>query len=229
MFSHPSPLDALAPAERRRLLERAVPRCLAREQSLYLTGEPAERTHLLVEGIVKMLARDANGRATILCLGRPGDLLGEIPLLDGGLQPLDVVAATPARVLSLDPDLLLDVLRRSPEAALAVAGALASRVRWLCGTALERSANNVPARLAGRLLELAELLGRMRGGTIEMDIPLAQEDLGRLAGMCRESACKALRSFQREGVLDYRGRALRILRPDALERIRCGGRLRSGT
>jgi CRP-like cAMP-binding protein len=57
---------------------------------------------------------------------------------------------------------------------------------------------------------------------------VAQGDLGRLAGISRESTCKALRSFQSQGLLDYRGRRLRILRPDVLERIRCTGRMARG-
>ena len=97
-------------------------------------------------------------------------------------------------------------------------------------TAVERTSSEVPARLAGRLLDLADLLGTVRQGAVEMELPLAQGDLGRLAGMCRESACKTLRRFKSQGLLDYRGRRLRILRPDALERwsSRCKHRSRRG-
>ena len=221
----PPLLAALEPSERAQLLSRAVARTLAPGQSLYLAGGSAGRAHLLLEGIAKLMARNGEGHATILCLALPGELVGEIGLFDEGPQPLDVVAATPARVLGLDSAALHATLRRNPRAALEAAGAIARRLRWICDASLERSAGTVPARLAGRLLELADLLGRMRGGTIEVEIPLAQEDLGRLAGMCRESACKALRGFKRQGVLDYSGRHLRILRPDVLETIRCEGRL----
>jgi CRP-like cAMP-binding protein len=127
-------------------------------------------------------------------------------------------------VLGIDADMFVQMLSRSPSGALELARAMAQRTRWLCDAALERSTATVPARLAGRLLDLADLLGRVDRGAIEMELPLAQEDLGSLAGMCRESACKTLRTFKRQGLLDYRGRRLRILRPDALERIRCSGR-----
>jgi hypothetical protein len=43
--------------------------------------------------------------------------------------------------------------------------------------------------------------------------------------MCRESTCKTLRRFQREGLVDYRRRRLRIMRPDALEEIKVTGRV----
>lgn len=227
MHSNRPLLDALSATERTRLLDRAVARRLARGESLCLAGSQSRRAHLLTSGIVKMVARGSEGQTTIVCLAGSGEVLGEISALDGRPQPLDVIAATRCEVLGIDADLLLDVVRRNPEVALVIGRALARRFRWLSDAALERSTSTVPGRLAGRLLDLADLMGRRSEGAIEVDLPLAQDDLGRLSGMCRESACKALRSFKNEGLLDYRGRRVRILRPDALERIRCAGRSRA--
>jgi CRP-like cAMP-binding protein len=126
-------------------------------------------------------------------------------------------------VLGVPGALLVDAAARSHRAALELARSLARRNRWLCDAAVERSAGSVAARLAGRLLDLADALGQVGEGCVELELPLAQDDLGRLAGMSRESACKTLRHLQAAGVLAYRGRRLRILRPDALERIRCSG------
>jgi hypothetical protein len=57
-----------------------------------------------------------------------------------------------------------------------------------------------------------------------MDLPLPQTDLGRLAGISRESTCKALRRLKQQGVLDYSRRGdLTILRPDILAAIRSEG------
>ena len=225
MDGAPSPvLDSLRPHDRTRLLDRCVPRLLRPGERLYLAGERARRAHLVTAGIIKLTARNPEGDETILCLAVPGELIGEVATVDGLPQPLDAVAATRSEVVGLDADLLLEVLGDNPGAALELARLMAQRARWICDTALERTASAVPARLAGRLLDLADILGRVERGAIEVELPLAQADLGRLAGMCRESACKTLRRFKAAGLVDYRGRSLRILRPDALERIRCGGR-----
>jgi CRP-like cAMP-binding protein len=216
-------LDSLTASDRAALLDRAVPRKLARGACLYVSGERARRAHLLTSGVIKLTARTSEGNTTILCLALAGEIVGDLATVDGLPQPLDAVAATDCEVLGVDAGLLIEVLGRSPVATLELARLLARRARWICDTATERSASAVPARLAGRLLDLGDLLGRVEGGTIEVDLPLAQEDLGRLAGMCRESACKTLRAFKRQGLLDYSRRRLRILRPDALERIRCSG------
>lgn len=220
-----SPLVSCLPErERERLLDRAVPRKLERGDALYFAGDLEGRVHLVLDGLMKLATCDAEGRPTTLALAAPGDLVGETAAVDGDAQPFDVIAVTPCELLGIDPELFLDVVTKNPAAALELARIVATRTRWIAAAAAERATNDVPARLAARLLDLAELLGRMRAGTIEVDLPLTRTDVGHLAGMCRESASKTLSSFARQGVLDYSGRTLRIFRPDALERIRCAGR-----
>lgn len=217
-------ISALPERERVRLLDRAVPRSLERGDTLYLAGDAEGRVHLVRSGLLKLATCDHEGRTTTLVLAAPGDLVGETAAIDGGEQPFDVIAITPCELAGIDTELFLDVVTRNPAAALELARIVATRTRWIAATASERTTNDVPARLAARLLDLAELLGRMRSGTIEVELPLTRTDVGQLAGMCRESASKALSSMTRQGVLDYSGSTLRIFRPDALERIRCGGR-----
>jgi CRP/FNR family cyclic AMP-dependent transcriptional regulator len=217
-------IDALCPRDRSRLIDRAVPRFLVAGERLYLAGHRVDRVHLVCSGVIKMTAGDAEGRETILCLGLTGDVIGDIAALSGVAQPLDAVAVIRTAVLGFDADLFAQLLGSNPAAGLELARALAQRSRWIIDTALERTGSELPARLAGRLLDLADLVGRMRNGAVELEVPLPQADLGGLAGMCRESANRTLKAFKKEGAVDYRGRRLRILRPDVLERIRCNGR-----
>lgn len=218
-------LAALAPADRALLAERSVTRRLEPGDILFLAGDRGSRVHVVTRGVMKLSARDGQGRETILGLAVPGDLLGELPILDDLPQPLDAVASTPAVVIGVDGATLLEGLHRAPRAALELARGVAARARWVCDTALERTSAEVPARLAGRLLDLADLVGRVNDGAIELDVAMPQADLAGIAGMCRESACKTLGKFKHRGMVEYHGRRLRILRPDLLERIRCGARL----
>ncbi|HJR45493.1 MAG TPA: Crp/Fnr family transcriptional regulator [Actinomycetota bacterium] len=217
-------IESLSEAERKRLLDRAVPRRLARGDALYFAGDTERRVHFVCSGFLKLSACDGEGRETTLALATEGDIVGETAAVDGGFQPVDVVAMTRSEVLGVDAELFLDVVTRDARAALELARVVAVRTRWIAATASERATTDVSARLAARLLDLAEMLGRMHGGTIEVDLPLTRTDVGHLAGMCRESASKAINRMTREGILDYSGRTLRIFRPDVLERIRCAGR-----
>ena len=224
---HPSSsiVKALGPRDREIVLDRLVRRVIRRKETLYFAGEEGERAHFIGSGIFKLAAHGADGSETILCLALPGELVGEVSALDGLPHPLDAVAVTKSEVYGIESGLMIEILERNPRAMAALSLQMARRQRWLYESAQERSGGEVPARLAGRLLNLAELLGSSDGRTIEMHLPLGQNDLGSLAGMCRESACKTLRMFKAAGLLDYKGRKVRILRPEGLERVRCGARL----
>ena len=213
-------LSALTPTERDRLLARAVTRRVDAGTIIHLEGETPARAHLVAAGIVKLSTSDAGGREAILGLAVPGDLIGEMPAIDGGCQPTAALAATRCELVGVDSALLTALLEENGGAALVVARSLSSRLRWVSESALERTSGDVSARLAGRLLNLARLLGTSCGA--EFDLPLIQADLAKMAGMSRESACKTLRTFKSEGIVDYSGRRVRILRPDLLELVRLG-------
>jgi CRP-like cAMP-binding protein len=226
---HSPVLAELTNKELERLLRRAVSRHLEGGDILFLAGDEAERMYVVEDGVFKFIARDDAGAETILGLAIEGDLIGEVAVLGDSLQPVDAVAATACDVTGFDAETLVELTASNGKAALELARGLARKTRWLSDAALERTSGEVPQRLAARLLDLADLLGRVRGSGIELELPLAQKDLGRLAGMCRESACKAMREFQSQGVIEYRGRQLRIHRPDLLHKIRCSGRARPMT
>ncbi|MGH2737022.1 MAG: Crp/Fnr family transcriptional regulator [Actinomycetota bacterium] len=206
-------------------MERAVPRRLMPGECLYIAGDRGHRLHLVLRGALKLTGSAGAGSESILFLAVPGELVGDVAAVDGRHQPLDAVAAGQVVVLGLDAELFEAALARSAPAALELVRLMAGRIRWMSDATVDRATSAVPARLAGRLLDLADLLGRYEDDEVEIQLPLGQRDLGRLAGMCRESTCKTLRAFRSQGLVDYRGRRLRILRPDALRRIRCSGRI----
>jgi CRP-like cAMP-binding protein len=215
-------VEQLAPRDRQRLLDRSVERSLSPGEILHLAGDRADRVHVVLEGLIKLSLRDSEGDETILGLAPVGSVVGDIAAIDGRPQPLDAVAATTCLVLGIDASLFLEIVFADPRAALELCRGHAARTRWMIETALERTSGEVIARLAGRLLDLATMLGTEENDTITLDLPLGQRDLGKLAGMCRESTCKTLRRLKADGIVDYRGRTLRILKPDSLKMMRCG-------
>ena len=163
---HTSPvLESLVPSDRARLLERAVPRALRRGQSLYLAGESVRRAYVVDTGVLKLSARNLQGRSTILGLALPGDIVGDVGALDGRPQPLDALAATRCDVLGIDADLLLEMVARTPSAALEVARSLARSLRCIYGSAAERTTGTCSARLAGRLLDRGRTRSAAHVGT----------------------------------------------------------------
>src|SRR5687768_11240022 len=109
-------LDMLGPDARNKLLGRSVERQLGRGDILHLAGDRPERVHVIVDGVVKLSLRDAEGEETILGLAAPGALAGDIGAVDGRPQPLDAIAATPVLALGIDAALFVDTVLAHPGA-----------------------------------------------------------------------------------------------------------------
>ena len=202
------------------LFEHARPMTLGAGERLCVAGEHDLGVYLVRSGMLKLIGNSASGRESIVCLAFPGEIVGEVAAFDGRPQPLDVVAATRSKLLPISTQALVSALIEVPGAAFAAGALMARRTRWMCDTAVERNIRYAPARLAGRLLGLAQHCGAGIGEPIDIRLPLAQSDIGKLAGMCRESACRALKSFQEAGAIDYRRSQLNILDPQVLEQFR---------
>lgn len=192
---------------------------------IFITGDLPRSIYLVEDGVVKLSTIDGRHREVIVGLSLAGDLVGEVAALEDRAHPFDATAAGPCAVASMPAEELLAVLERSPRASIELARSLSTKLRLMARQTVERTTGPARARLAGRLLELADTLGRMNSGQIEIHLPFSQEELARLSGMCRETACKSLSTLRAQGVLDYEGRRIRVLRPDVLERISCGARV----
>lgn len=191
-------------------------------QNLVLAGEPLESIYLVTDGVFKLVTY-TNAHERPIDIVIEGDLIGEVEALLDSPARWDVVACVPAVVMVFGRTDFLE--RMSTFSALSLARALAQKLdrtrQQTAGTSFQR----VQVRVASKLMELAEQLGHQRGEHIELEMPLNQTEFGHLAGTTREATCKTLKRFERQGVLEAQGRRLRIMRPDVLERLRCGERV----
>ena len=87
-------------------------------------GEDGDSLYLVVEGEAKVM----RGRRSIHRM-LPGDVFGEISLLDGGPRTATVVAATPLRLLEIRRGPFRKMLRREPGITVKLLAALAKRFR----------------------------------------------------------------------------------------------------
>jgi flavin reductase (DIM6/NTAB) family NADH-FMN oxidoreductase RutF len=120
---NPRVFSSLPPELLQPILDAGVEREIEEGEAIMRAGEPGDAMVLVVEGTATI---ERGGREVPVA---PGELVGEIAVLDGGPRTATVVADTRVRILEIGRDALMRVLESDPKAATALIGVLASRFR----------------------------------------------------------------------------------------------------
>jgi flavin reductase (DIM6/NTAB) family NADH-FMN oxidoreductase RutF len=105
------------------ILAAGTERRYADGEAIMRAGEPGEFMSLVLDGTARI---ERGGRSVPVA---PGELVGEIAVLDGGPRTATVVADGPVRCLEVSRADLLRTLEHDPRAATALIAILASRFR----------------------------------------------------------------------------------------------------
>ncbi|HET9094624.1 MAG TPA: Crp/Fnr family transcriptional regulator [Solirubrobacteraceae bacterium] len=210
-------LDALTVAERDALLAAGHLRRWGAGEVLFREGEPAESALLLVSGLVKVHKHGAAGEELILALCGPGDLLGEVIVVPAARRSAHVVALQDVEAVAVAVSDLRTLLTRHARIALVLLELSLGRLRLADERRLEFAIAESLPRVTSRLLELAERFGSENvDGTIDVGMPISQEELASWAAASRESTARALRTLRELGLIETHRRRMVVLDPARL-------------
>jgi len=98
-------------------------------QLVFNYGDPGESLYVIRRGEVEIFFKDDTGSRIVLETGKPGDVFGELSLLDSGPRTASVLVTADMEALRLDRGDLATFLRRHPAAGLDLLGAMGRRLR----------------------------------------------------------------------------------------------------
>lgn len=211
-------LQGVPEEDRRRLLAATRRRRFARREVLFHEGDPGDTVHLLDRGRVAVRITTPSGDVATLRVRGPGEVIGELALLDEGSRRLaTVVALERTETLALHRDQFAELRRKHPSVDAFLVNVLAEEVRRLSGLLVEALHVPVDTRVVRRLVALSEAYADP-GAEGPVEVPLTQEDLASLAGTSRATANRVVGEAERDGIVELRRGRVIILDPAALER-----------
>jgi len=208
--------QVLQPAEIDNLLAQAAVKRVARNELILRRGDASSGANIIVSGRVRIGTISEDGREVTLGVVGPGEVLGEMSVLDGEEVSADVTALEDCVLLFIERTRFLRLLRADADLCLRLMAVLCRRLRRSNATLEELALLDLGARLARLLLRLARDYGVKAARGTRIEVKLSQKDLGTLVGSSREKVNRQLREWEAAGVLGKDAGYLVILRPDLL-------------
>jgi CRP-like cAMP-binding protein len=187
----------LGPDERDGFIAAARPRSWRAGASIFVMDDPGSAMMLVRTGSVRIGYPTVEGRTFILADLGPGEVFGEIALLDGGRRSADATAITDCTLLVFERRDFLPLMERNWQLAEAVLRVVCDRLRQADAHLADLAFSDLAGRLAKALLARA----RSDAAKGETYVTESQGALAGMVGSSREAVNRCLRKWQKAGLL----------------------------
>ena len=189
---------ALEPEQLEQLVSYARTRRVPAGTTLFSKGDPGTELFAVSAGTVKISVPAPDGREAMFNLLHPGEIFGEIALLDGRPRTADAMAMTDCELTVIERRDFLAFVHGEPNVALQLIALLCERLRIASEHYEEVVFLDLPTRLARILLQLAD---QTEAGAAEPKLKITQREISQMLGSTRESVNKQLRAWSKRGVI----------------------------
>lgn len=196
LFAHVSE-DAIT-----RLCARAMTREGSAGSYLIEQGHPAINTFVMLSGVAMCSRQASDGRQLTIYAAGPGDPFGFLLAQPEMSEQLTIRLPMDARYIAFPMDDVRHVINTVPEFAKIILSQTMIHLAQLSDFASRIAYSKVEVRIVQKLLELCRSIGRpvSTGGGVK--IFLTRKELAEFAGTTVETAIRATKVLERQGLLD---------------------------
>ena len=204
----------LSDSDLKKISEKLISRLYEKGKMILLEQSQGETFFIIISGVVKVTRLSDDGREVILAILGESDFFGEMSLLDGEGRSANIVANEQSEVVTLSRSDFLDCLQKYPKIAIALLEELAVRLRKSDQHIESLSLSDSEQRIGVTLIRLAEELGTIKRGDVNVKNLPYQQDIANMAGTSRETVSRTLKLLETKNLLKRDGRNLTIYKFD---------------
>jgi CRP/FNR family transcriptional regulator len=207
----------LAPSDLHAVVAITIPRQLAKGDYLFHAGEPSHGFYVVQQGAVNVHRVSSAGKEQVIHVFRAGESFAEATLATDTGYPADARAIESSRVLLVQKQEFIALLRRHPELALRMLGAMSLHLRVLVGRLDDLTLKDVETRLANWLVKRCP--DREGTAPCRVEIPMAKRVLAAELGTVSETFSRTLAKFREQGLIAVKGKNVTVLSPARLSAL----------
>lgn len=187
-----------------------------KNERVYELGQPAEDLQMVLRGRVRLRDVDRDGRDVVVGFAAEGEVFGYEVLAEIPRRVLGATAAEATEILSVNGERLRFLSDQHPALYRHLIRQLSASVVHQLEQIKMMAFLDVPTRLAGTILWLADRYGRPRNGQLEVPYWFTHQEMADLIGSTRETVTTVLADFKRQGLITSRDHHFVILDRNSL-------------
>ena len=169
-------------------------------ETVFRQGEPGITLLGVISGQIRITVNSESGQELHLNLIEPGEIIGEIAFIDGGLRTATGTAAKQTICFTIQRGPFFALMDRRPQISRHLLMLLCERVRWTSRLVADSAFLSVPDRMLSRLRNLSHSGESFEDGSVR--IRISQQELADYLGVSRQVVNGYLRDWQRDGLVD---------------------------
>ena len=173
----------------------------AKDEMLFARGDPGTHLYIVGEGQIRLAIATSEGRELSFQIVGPGDLFGEIALLDGQSRSAGATALAATTAFSLDRNAFNRLRVAHPAISDAVISYLSRRLREVSDKLETLALYPLENRLARFLLTALQGRPDPAGRRTPLELRYSQGELAMLLGASRPKLNAALGALERAGAI----------------------------
>lgn len=176
----------------------AMLRNVARGATVVHAGDRTDFVYFVLSGSLKVLVSDEEGREVILTMLGPGEVFGEMGVLDENPRSATVLAVSSANLVVMSKGDFRRVLQENFEVSLQFMKNLVQRLRVADRKIESLALMDVYGRVARLLLDMAEDVGGQQVVTEK----ISKQDIAKMIGASREMVSRVMKDLQLQGLIE---------------------------
>jgi len=177
----------------------AALRPIERHATVLLTGERTDNVYFVLRGSLKVLVSDDYGREVILSILGPGELFGEMGVIDDHPRSATVIAAQPSELVVISKEAFKRILAENFDLSLAIMRGLVHRLRSADRTIESLALLDVYGRVARLLLDMAETDAQ---GRKVVRKKISKQDIAKMIGASREMVSRVMKDLTQQRLIE---------------------------
>ena len=185
---------------------------------LFVEGQPSERVYMLCRGRVKLTAHSRNGKALILSVAVPGELLGLSAAVSRIPYETTAEALETCDVTFVRRDEFFRFLAENADAGMNAIEQLSRQYNAAHAQIRAMGLSTCVADKFAKLLLEWSKNGRQNNGGIHIRVGFSHEEIGEMIGTSRETVTRTLKDFRERGLIQVRGSDIYVPDPRRLRK-----------